>query len=744
MRRPMVPAAAGLSLGILAGYYTTLPLWAGLFALALFFLAVMGKKSKALLILLLFLSLGSLLFWNSERMEVDKGLPGKIPIGEEVTLKGEVLSLKTKRADEKSGRGESHRMEVKTEGGRILVRWYGELPGHSAAGADLVGREVEVRGVAEEPTGRRNPKCFDYRLYLKTRKIHVVMTANHIEPGKVVNRLYYGASKVTENFERQLTPRMKEGNREMVIAMLFGDKSGLDEEDYEKFQRNGTAHLLATSGLHVGVVYGFLVFLFRSRRSLPLQFLIIGSLIFYAAMAGFAPSIVRAVMMIILHILAELFHYRYDLMSAASFTALVMLAANPYALFGLGFQMSFLAIFSLSMFTGPTREEGGAIRKILAPIFVIQCAMAPFTAYTFNYFSVTAFLANVPMIFLAGILMPVGVVTMVSGVAEGFHLDFLATMLDVSAEAMIFCNDLFYGEGGGAVDVVSPPIIFLAFYYLLGFYVLSEMCRIQKSRRQYGEIGAWIGVLISAALIFSIVTKDGFEGMPIVFVDVGQGNCLCITTPQDRTILIDGGGSANYDVGKKTVKPYLLKNGISAIDLAIVSHTDEDHYGGIRSLQREGMVGKVVLEREKGDVIYREEDFSIEVLGPLDRKTTGNEGSLVLKVRYGELTILAPGDISQEEEAALVREYSGGDVLSADVLAVPHHGSRYSSSPEFIEAVNPRIAVIQVGKNNYGHPAPSVIEKYEERRIMLYRNDEHGAVAIAGGKNGSIKLQTQQ
>ncbi len=736
MRRPMIPAAAGLSLGIFLEYHLPYTIWIGILTLPVVLFFTREKKHRALCVFLIFLSLGSFCLWNSDRISRENTLP----IDEEISLTGEVLSLKTKEA-------KNHQMEVRTQRGRVLVRWYEDLP----KDIHLVGREINVEGSFEAPPGRRNPKCFDYRLYLKTRKIDVMMTGESLKAGRVVNPLTYYATKASASFEKRIQPFMDEERRELVIAMMFGDKSGLEEGDYEKFQRNGTAHLLAASGLHVGVVYGFIAFLLRGKRRFSIQLLIMASLVFYAAMAGFAPSIVRAVIMIILHIIARLFHYRYDLLSAASFTALVMLVANPYALFGLGFQMSFLAILSLSMFIKGD-ETGNTTIKVMKPIVVIQCAMAPFTAYTFNYFSLMAFLANVPLIFLAGILLPVGIVAMGASIFSGFPVEFAGTMLDVVSGIMIKINDIFYGEGGGAVDVVSPPVFLLAVYYLLGFYYFSELRRIQTARKERGKILVWTTLLLLTAGIFSVMIRDDLGGHPIVFVDVGQGSCLCITTPDDRTILVDGGGSANYDVGKKTLKPYLLKNGIGTVDIAIVSHGDIDHYGGIEFLHEDGMVEKLVfvegqeedadLYVSKGDVIYREDDFSILVLGPEEGKSGSNEGSMVVKINYGDISILAPGDISSEEEEELVR--TDKKHLSADILAVPHHGSKYSSSDDFIDAVNPQVGVIQVGKNNYGHPAPSVIEKYRERGIILYRTDGSGAIAIGGGENGRIQLQTQQ
>ena len=219
------------------------------------------------------------------------------------------------------------------------------------------------------------------------------------------------------------------------------------------------------------------------------------------------------------------------------------------------------------------------------------------------------------------------------------------------------------------MDVVSPPLLFLALYYLLGFYFFSETRKIQMFRKEYNKTVTQLGLLVLAALLFTAVAEDKLGESPMVFVDVGQGSCLCITTPKGRVILVDGGGSRNYDVGKKILKPYLLKNGMAKVDLAIVSHLDEDHYGGIRFLREDGMVDKLILGKgeerkaagadqvaEKGQVIYREEEFSICVLGPLTPGDTENENSLVLKIRYKDVSILAPGDISADKEAELATQ----------------------------------------------------------------------------------------
>jgi len=246
---------------------------------------------------------------------------------------------------------------------------------------------------------------------------------------------------------------------------------------------------------------------------------------------------------------------------------------------------------------------------------------------------------------------------------------------------------------------------------------------------------------------------------------VGQGDCLHVKTPSGKNILIDGGGSRNYDVGKKILKPYLLKNGVSKIDIAFVSHRHLDHYGGIVSLVNDFNVGKLcfyeansAIEQEilketglrkdqvvylsKGQSIILDEGVFIEILYP-EKKTAEeyerltafdadeNDISLIMKVRYSGFSVLMTGDINFEGERRLMEANEGKrNALKSDLLKIAHHGSKYGSSEEFLAAVSPDITVFQVGKNSFGHPTAEVIEKCNNINADIYRNDEHGAIGV--------------
>lgn len=507
---------------------------------------------------------------------------------------------------------------------------------------------------------------------------------------------------------------------------------------------------------------------------------ILAILFFYAALAGFSPSVMRAVTMIALHVFSTIKNYRYDLMSAGAVSASAMLLAEPYGLFSLGFQMSYLAVFTMGLlipiFSGirpqaltdrPAPEK--FFQGRILPILAIQVGMAPFTAYMFNYFSVSAFIANLPVVFLAGIVIPCGLIAMVIYVFMPPLMPFASFVLGKLTEVMSTVNEFFYFDGRSSFDVVSPPLLLICIYYGLLFFGGSEMCRVYISRNDKNAVAKGIAAVMLLSIVMCAGFADSFSGADVVFVDVGQGSCTLINVGMGYHIMIDGGGkpafggAGGYDVGKKTVKPFLLKNGIRKIDFAVVSHLDADHYDGIASLCREGMVeklginiskkevtGKILKETEMRpeDVIYLELGDKInagktrlDVIGPVSDTEDENDSCLVIKAVMGDVSILTDGDIPCEVEQGLIDYYAGTDTLKSEVMCAPHHGSKYSSSDAFIETAGPEMCIFPVGKNNYGHPDPDVVRKYIEYGAVVCRTDRQGAVALYGLTKGKLRVK---
>ena len=716
-----------------------------------------------------------------------------------ITVEGTVLEVQ-KRDDEK------YRLVVRISendgNSKILVNVFGDIEAldffdmkmqsardsriigdrRNATFADLAGRTVQVYGNVELPTQRRNPKTFDYRLYLRTRGIHTVMNVTQHDITIIGDAHGSGDAKVLintlsnlrHNFINDVINSMSTHNAGILIGMLFGDKTLLDDETYETFQKNGVAHILAVSGLHIGALYIFLSKLLNARRNVFLNIIILGFLFTYVALSAFAPSALRAGGMITLHIASKFMNRRYDMLCAGAGIAFVMMFVNPLIIFDMGFQLSFLAIFIISIVIPAVKRF---CKSDVLAIVVLQGSLAPIIAYLFNYFSIAAFFLNAPIILIAGLIIPIGIILIPLSYISLPLFSVGVGIVDGLCEIMYRVNESIYEKGIFFINVVSPPLwVVFAFYGLL-LISSSEAMWVFFKRKENRKIVLTVIMVIVIAFVGTAPVHDDLHKAQLIFVDVGQGDCIHIRTPSGKNILIDGGGSVNFDVGKRILMPYLLKNGVNKIDMAFISHMHIDHYAGLFSLsnnfkidklgiyeanrvieseiiKRTGFSSEQILYLTAGQVIIVDSDVQIEVLFPESRSETEyaefkgqgrneNDISLILKVYYRGVSTLLTGDLTFRGEDSLFEILGENrDKLKSNFLKVAHHGSKNNTGDEFLTVVNPDIAVFQVGKNGYGHPTAEVLGKMEHVNAKIYRNDHHGAIGVFIGKNGKIEVRT--
>ena len=845
MRRKTIPCFLGLAAGILTAYAFECSRWliiAAAFLLVSGYCCLKSQSNRRLRsAVIIFFVTGLVVMYFT-------GTAPRLSEGKGAELTGTVSSVEKKDED-------YYLIEIRHDHGRTLARYFES----TESVRDLVGRSIAAKGDISYPDSAGNPGCFDYGLYLKTKRIDTVMKCSSFEAGNVDDYFAHFLSEWRGRFEAMLKQgQSAHGDQYQIIsAMLFGDKSSMDDDLYESFQRNGTAHILAVSGLHIGMIYALFSLVIGGRRKIRTNVIIALLLIAYAALAGFSPSVVRAVIMILLHIVSRLAHYRYDLVSAGCVTAALMLIWNPYQLFSAGFQMSFLAVMIMGflmpvaenikipsgilkesfdeIFDLPSLEKkklSEKVKQLLLPPLVIQAGMLPLTVYQFNYLPLMAFFANIPVVFLAGIIVPAGVVMFVLcglgilGAGASSFSGILVKLLGLITDLMIKINDLLYADGSASPNVASPPLWAVLVFYSMMFFASSEWARIKWHRGMKRQWVATAAIIVITALAVGVRFGNDFVRADCVFVDVGQGACVHLRSPAEQNFLFDGGGKVSFakkgideiadddpeeidSVGKKILKPYLLKNGVRKVDIAFVTHLDADHYRGIAGICRLGMVKKLGLHeclkddeekvlRETGmkrkDILYfstgsrlKSKNFELDILGPVgctdgssnsvsddssisQSGSEKNENSMVARAAFrkkpligksSEVSILVTGDIDETAENALVNAYAEGEnisgiestersgnssgsssLLDCDIISVPHHGSRYSSSESFIRAVSPAAAVIQVGKNNmYGHPADEVIKRYEDAGSMVFRTDMQGAIGVFGRKIKTMKQE---
>lgn len=639
--------------------------------------------------------------------------------------------------------------------GKIMMNYYGELE-------CALGAVVTVYGEARVPAGLENPGCFNYRSYLYSKGIRLTYKCKSLRVDKMpaeetgikgfVSKWYWayrnkivetrekflgyfateGQTCCCENATTGLTRCCKEGVEGFLRGIVFGDKSEIDEETLEQFNSNSTGHILAVSGLHVGFLFALLKVLTRKKKSKLITATIIVVIVLYGEMTGWSPSTARAVLVLSISILAIYARRTPDLLTSVSTAAIILLLYNPYNLVNTGFQMSFLALLGICFLTEPLSHYIG---EGMAVMVAIQLAVAPMVAYSYSAFNISSMFINIPIIFLASILVPACILALATMMYVGFVPSWAVRIISSLTEFIVDLNEKLTFDRLFVTDIQGISIGVLVAYYLFIFFATSEWTRIKLLRNETKTIKRMIPYLLLPALCIGIATHNQYLNDEIVFVNVGQGDCTHIRAG-DNDVLIDGGGSATYNVGKNTLKPYLLKNHARNIDLALITHQHTDHYKGIEELKEIYPI-RNVLQASIGNNARLGKNVWIEPIWPIKPYTeqelsdNANENNTVYIIHYNNTKTMITGDLTEPDELAMVEHYLGTDILDCDILKVGHHGSKTSSSEQFLDAVSPRIAVIQVGANNtYGHPNQEVLDRLHNHGIKVYRTDINGAVGV--------------
>lgn len=597
----------------------------------------------------------------------------------------------------------------------------------------LIKGRVCFRCEARLPAQARNPGCFDYRRHLLSENIKVVGYVEALNDFSESKGMLDDIQKKLIELKYRFSHSLPEGTRGILMGMIFGDTSYLDEDVYEGFRKNGTAHVLAVSGLHVGILYKW-VRKAISKRQTVISVVVIGVImITYCFLSSFSSSALRAAAMIILSAIGSYMDRRYDMLTAASLTALVFILMNPYIIFNAGFQMSFIAVCSIAFFY---KRMPYKLPDSVAIMLSANIGLMLYQIYVFNWFSFSSFIANVPVVYLVSITVPLGLAHFALYCVVG-EIPVLETLTSALSSLILKINEsLSFGSGG--FDIISPPLWIVILLYFIMFFLTSEQWEIMAHRKEQVKILIIIFVFIGFSIFVKIASYQPLSESDLIFVDVGQGDCVHLKAGE-KNILIDGGGKADYNIGKNTLKPYLLKNGVKYVNLSLATHKHTDHFKGLEELWKEGMADEPKTGITARKIFYVSENIKIETLWPLslekDKTQDENANCTVFMIYFNGYKVLVTGDLDVAGEKKMIAYYEESDKLKADILKIGHHGSKTSTSEDLLESVSPRFAVIQVGQNNYGHPDSKIIEKCCRKGIIVLRNDTHGAVGFSFEKN---------
>ncbi len=741
----------------------------------------------------------SSVFVNGSIISVNTGADDKCS----AVMEADSFSAYSSDADGGDADG-SARSVIRLERPERLMVYISGIDGRKAAA--LTGRRVSATGEVSRPDVASDPGAFDYSLYLLSKDIRATLRADDeqvissgLRPGGLY-RILNIIAVFKYDYEQRILMQFDDRCAQMLLGILFGDDSFMDDELKTSFQQNGLAHLLAASGLHVGFVYGLFNVLMRKPSTVRGNIPVMAVLVVYAALAGFSASVVRAVFMIIVHIVGRVTHRRYDFLTCIAFCALVLLIYRPANIFSSGFQLSFAAVLTLSIVLkkaeqitrGICRAAGdkkGAVIKLaaepLAGMVALQLGMMPLTVRNFHYVSLGGLFLNIPAIALAGLIVPLGILLIPLAYIGGPAFVFGGNMEEMLVKLLLMMNDMLAGTPLSYRYSASPPMGVFIMYYAVLFFVCSETGRVCfKNTALYGKkiviVPMLAAVSVSAGCGFA--ADADYLLSDVIFVDIGQGDCAHIKAGSGVDLMFDSGGSEKKDVGMDTLMPYFLGNGVSEIDMAVISHLHTDHYGGLLTLKNAVKIKRLALSavyepmKEKiyeetgvppenmlflkaGDIVDAGGGVMLRVLAPAagsrseyERILADNEDenklSLIVKAEYKGRSVLFTGDIDSEYEKKLVDIYGniqeqsgapGAGGLHSDILKIAHHGSKYSSSDDFLSAVAPSVSVIQVGRNLYGHPTPEALERIEEQGSLMFRNDMDGAVMVRLGRRMTVR-----
>ena len=666
--------------------------------------------------------------------------------------------------------------------GRLRLTVFGEAP--TIRSGDRLAFESRLRPIRNF----RNPGGFDYRRFMAFKQI----TATAWVRGPQLEISAGGGSSkpvlasIRGRFQRFIESELSGESQAVMKALTIGERSGISPPLREVFNRCGIGHLLAISGLHVGIIavvlMGVLKWVFN-RFDAVLQrgwgyaaaaCATVPFVVGYGMMAGMAPSTQRAVIMVVLGLGAYLLRREADTLNLIALAGLLILVWHPPMLFAIGFQLSFAAVIAIVLglqHRGPgwqsaphtaPRSAGHRLSIFMQVTLYATVGTLPLLMYYFQQFSLIGLIANLVAVPLVGFAaLPLGLSALgllaLSSTLAVWCLQAGGVLLDVLLAAARWAADFEFV----ALHSFQPTVWEVGGYYVLLLALITI--------RSY-PAAKW---LIVAAVTFLALdagwwyqTRFAHRDLRLTFLDVGQGNATLIEFPGGSTMLVDGGGYADnraFDMGRNVIAPFLRRQKILSVDYLVLTHPSSDHMNGLMYVLRyfhphvliwnqdrvetasgqafKALVKASPIKTPRFEELQRRMAIGsavIRILNPppdFNRRRTAqrwrdvNNNSIALQIAFGGFSVLMPGDAERPAELEMLQKTASR--LNSTILLVPHHGSRTSSSDAFVQAVAPAIAIVSCGwRNRFGFPHPEVLARYEAIGSRIIRTDINGAVHV--------------
>lgn len=671
--------------------------------------------------------------------------------------------------DEYKINGATIRGFMKDERGRTIYVAYNlksEEEKNTFENTPLVGKQFFVEGTLEKTDFPAHQYAFDMDDYLKGKGAIGIVEISHLDylktkssiPQKISIQRFKLKQHIEEHFPQTLVAEAQ--------SLLIGLQENVDRDTTRAYQKLGITHIFAISGLHVAIM-SFLFYQgllrLRVRREFATIVLIV-LLPVYAILAGGAPSVWRAVSVVVFLLITRLkWHIPINDALAISFIGFVLL--EPWVIYQIGFQLSYLATVSLIYSSRLLTSFKTWWMQSLLITFVSQLIVYPLLLLHFYELSISSFIMNIFFVPLFSfIVLPMNILLLISSFIPGPIANILFLIYEpcrvLLGDAIIFLQSIPY-----QMWTPGKPTFFLILLMYCSvfftFYLMDIRAKIIK-------------ILFVLFIPIVVVQFSGklYTDVKISFINVGQGDCILVELPfQKGVYLIDSGGllrfeqeewkqrNEQYEVGRQVVVPYLRGKGIGAIDTLIITHADADHVEGAEEILQEIRVKEIhitpnsynkeimndlLVEAKRQNVPIIEQiygnwwkngDVTFQYIWPSETEYEGNNDSLVLLMTAGNFTSLFTGDLEEEGELALVKRYPR--LKNIDLLKAGHHGSKTSSSESFVQQLHPTLTIFNAGKDNrYGHPHEEVVERFHTRGLKTLTTGEVGTIEIQLRENG--------
>lgn len=654
------------------------------------------------------------------------------------------------------------------------------------------GMHVRLEGMLVLPEIPRNPGQFNRRSYESGKKIDFYLENPTVLE---VKEQRSGVREVVEIWKTEMMNRCEkiypDEEAGILEAMLFGEKSELSGDIKELYQAAGISHVLVISGLHISLLALAVAGVLR-RLGFPMPvwvILSVGVLAGYGILIGQPTTAVRALLMFFVLQGARLLGRSYDLLSALAFAGILMLLDNPDLILDGGCRLSFCAVIGVGWYVseknkifrsigekekrknrgkGGKGSNAGAILENIRAGWYLWLFTLPVMLDTFYQVSVVGILWNLVAIPLLPVIIASGGLGVV---LAGWNI-FLGSLAGSPAYGML----QLYQEIGNISEKLpvgmwtpgQPPKPVIAGYYLVIFLLVLVEKQLIKREKRWKIRKIFPGMeLCSMLLLLLLMAHPWQQREKITFLDVGQGDASLLQSG-GQTLLLDGGSTSQKNVGTYVILPYIKQQGISCLEAVVLTHTDQDHINGVTEVLEEGKKGWLTVKNlmypywmegtEQGKQLKKlaeEAGASCRKIRAGDRLTIGkaeavvlypkeqekiaepNAGSLVLFWKWEGVRAMFTGDLPEEKERELLQ-----NLPACEILQVGHHGSATSTCREFLEQVQPSLAVISCAmKNRYGHPSPDTVERLKKTGCEIRYTMKSGAITIR--KRGREILVTE-